>query len=46
MGNVGGCRYFRKRLLTLFLDGSKSGKFQISVKDEAIVDALGYEYNH
>ena len=29
MGNVGGCRHFRKRLLTLFLDDSKSGKFQL-----------------
>ena len=43
MGNVGGCRHFRKRLLTLFLDNLKSGKFLISVKDEATVDALGYE---
>lgn len=40
MGNVGGCRHFRKRLLTLLLDGSKSGKFLISVKNEAMVDAL------
>ena len=40
MGNVGGCRHFRKRLLTLLLDDSKLRNFLISVKNEATVDAL------
>lgn len=30
----------KKRLLTLFLDTRKSGKFHFGVKNEAIVDAL------
>ena len=28
MGNVGGCRHFEKRLLTLLLDDSKLRNFQ------------------
>ena len=28
MGNVGGCRHFRKRLLTLFLDTQELRNFQ------------------
>ena len=40
MGNVGGCRHFGKRLLTLFLDTQKLRNFLISVKNEATVDAL------
>ena len=40
MGNVGGCRHFGKRLLTLLLDTQKLLNFLISVKNEATVDAL------
>ena len=40
MGNVGGCRHFGKRLLTLLLDTQKSGQFHVRVKNEATVDAL------
>lgn len=41
MGNEGGCWHIlEKRLLTLFLGFSKSGKFHIGVKSEAVVDAL------
>jgi hypothetical protein len=38
------CRHIEKRLLTLFLDDSKPGKFHITVKNEAMVDAHGYGY--
>ena len=40
MGNVGGCRHFGKRLLTLLLETQKSGQFHVRVKNEATVDAL------
>ena len=32
--------YYRKRLLTLFLDDLESGQFHVRVKNEATVDAL------
>ena len=40
MGNVGGCRHFGKRLLTLLLDTQKLRNFLISVKNEATVEAM------
>ena len=40
MGLWVGCRHFEKRLLTLFLDIRKSGKFLFTVGIEATVDAL------
>ena len=46
MGNVGGCRLFRKRLLTLFLGFFEIWKISIGVKDDAAVDVLGYVFNH
>ena len=43
---LGGCMYFllEKRLLTLFLDTQKLRNFLISVKNEAMVDALWCVY--
>jgi hypothetical protein len=39
-----GFRHSEKRLLTLFLDTLKPGKFQITVKNVAAVDVHGYVY--
>ena len=44
MGNVGGCRHFGKRLLTLLLDTQKLRNFLISVQNEATVDAYRYVF--
>lgn len=41
---VAGCGHFRKRLLTLFLDSSKSGKFQSSSRMQQTVDAFVDRY--
>lgn len=44
-GARGGMQTYYKRLSTLVLDGSKSGSFYITVKDESTVGAFGYDYH-
>lgn len=54
-GNVAGCsnrgalcsakRHIKSVYPTLVLDGSKSGSFNITVKDESTIGAFGYDYH-